>query len=424
MVMLVPNPARRPVFKMTHVQNVRNVYTLHTKGLIAVAGSQFTSTFHALAHAPCTEFTHVRVIFKNKEASPPNITKCIIGVTNTATTFAEKSVPSPGNTITEDGSTGWVSVKFSGSDTVALPAANSSITGDHGTLFSDWMPINSLVPIDGSPWPYIMCRVKMDANFTFWTPTVNIPLNTQQNYFESFRQAGTDAATTPSNFNTPTANDPNSIIFGFQFRSSTAVMPILFCGDSITQGLHSSATSDSVDPTTRSWVPIAYESLLALGYPVNCINYGYSGGTTTTYAATGKKAIVDYKPGVVFYSVYSPNDGTPTQALVDAMYARAMDFAGVAMENGAIPVFTFLAPNENITAAADVFRLSLINRVKQTGFLVVDITQVLGDNRTPQKFNPQYRTDTLHPNLAGYTAAAVPIVQTVINLFKRLGPLD
>jgi len=402
--------------------NIKNVYTRHIKGGVTTNGNLFTSTYAALSTAPCSDFTHVRVILKNKEASPPNVSGLIIAVTNTATTFAEKVTPSTGNTITNDGSTGWVQVTFNGATTWALPAAASSTTGDAGILLTDWMPINSLTPVDGCPWPYIMARIKLDANFSYSGGLGQFSTdNTKQNYFESFRAVGTDAVTTPSNFGTPSANDANNIIFGFEFIGPGPTIPVIAIGDSITQGLHSSAGSDSVDPATLSWVPLAYSHLISDGLPFNLYNYGFSGANTTTTCAIGKTAVTTHKPAIALYSVYSPNDGssTLTQAAADSMYARALDFGRHALINNCLPIFMFLAPNANYSSTYDPIRKSLIAKIKSKGFQVRDLTTLIGDGANPERFLSGQNFDTLHPSLTGYTNLSYGLIQELTDIYYQ-----
>lgn len=402
--------------------NIRNTAIRHTKAAINTGGTLFTSTYASLTNCPAPDFTHVRIILKNQEASPPNVSGCIVAVTNTATTFAQKVIPSTGNTVTGDGSTGWVTVTFSGSSTPTLPAAG---TDNHnpGILVSDWIPINSLTPVDGSPWPYLMCRLKLSANFTYFNcGNGKATDNTKQDYHESFRFVG-DGITTPANFTTPSANDPNSIIFGFEFRTSSPVVPIICVGDSITQGLHTSASADSNDTQTYSWVPQSYETFLSAGVPVNLYNYGYSGATTTQFCTFGKNAVATHKPAVAIYSVFSPNDNsagaTYTQAQIDTMYANAMDFAFTCQSNNCLPVFAFLAPDENLDSASDLLRKALITKVKAKGFYVIDMTEAIGDASTPQKFVSADKYDTLHPNRTGHGAMAAYFLSKLLYILTQ-----
>src|SRR5689334_5632209 len=114
--------------------NINNVWTQHFLQKFSVAQTTFANTYCTVTEAPCQEFTHVRVILKNGEATPPSVTGVILAVTNSVAT--SRIVPSTGNTLTGDGSTGWVRATFSGSNTPVLTTGTQALPS---VLVSDWI---------------------------------------------------------------------------------------------------------------------------------------------------------------------------------------------------------------------------------------------------------------------------------------------
>jgi lysophospholipase L1-like esterase len=401
--------------------NINNIWTRHWKNEF-VTGISSDFTYATIAKAPCSEFTHVRIILKNKEASPPTVTRFIGAVTNTATNTGEKVVPSVGNTLTEDSTTGWVTFNFSGSPTPTLPAGYSD-SKDPGVLFSDWMPIQSIAPVDGTTLPYIMVRgyFTSGGTYTCLTQGLNNTNQSQANYIEVFTQAG-DKVSTPSGMTTGSAQNKN-ILFGIEFKSSSAVVKVMIVGDSITQGQHTGVGgNDSLDGTMRSWGVVGGEQLRAqYNAPVNIINYGHAGATTTSYSTFGKKAIANHLPTICFYSIYSPNDnsGSIDQAKANVMFQTALDFAQYAYSQNCLPVFTFLAPNNNLSYTSDGFRQSLIRRAKAAGIRVCDMTTAMGDGATPERFLSGFNYDNVHPNDTGHAAMAKIFQSTVIDILSQ-----
>jgi lysophospholipase L1-like esterase len=387
--------------------NINNTYTRHWKEQLSVAQSTYSSTYGLITKAPCTEYTHVRVVLKNAEATPPAVTGVLLAAT---ASNANKTVPTTGNTLTNDGATGWVQATFGGSNTPTLVAGTQAAPS---VLISDWMPLNSIAPTDGATYPYVMARIKMGGNYSaIFTGLLNTD-NTKDTYLEMIGSAG-DYVTTPQSLTSGSAQS-FSPIFGLEFLSSSRVVKILCVGSSTTQGFGSTP----IDSAYRSWVPITQETLLAAGIPANLFNYGYATQTTTTYAAYGKTAIDSHLPAMVFYQVFSPNDGTPSQNTINAQYQRAMDFANYAMAKNCLPIFLFTNPNNNYDATTDNFRKSLITRCKASGFAVCDLNTAVGDGATPERFQSGMNYDALHPNDTGYAAMAAVAVSVIKDILSR-----
>jgi len=401
-------PAKPTLSKML-IGNINNVWTKHFMAQPVVAQTTFANTYSIVTESPCTEFTHVRAILKNCEATPPSVTGVILAVTNSVAT--SRIVPSTGNTLTENGATGWVTATFAGSAVPILTAGTQTLPS---VLVSDWIPLNSIASIDGGN-PFIMGREKLGANFSaLYTGTQNSTVG-QMTYVQC-RSANGDFVTTPSGFTAGNGVTSNiTPIFGFEFMNAKRVVKVLCVGSSTTQG-QGSTPSDSL---FRSWVQRAQETFNASSIPVNMINYGYAGLASATYIAYGKAAIANHQPAIGALQVYTPNDGTLTQAIADTQFAQAVDWANYCISQDCLPLLVFTTPNENLDATQDGYRKALITRCKASGFAVLDMTTAVGDGASPEKFIPAFKFDALHPDDDGYDAMTEVAAETILDLIRN-----
>src|SRR4051812_48230011 len=177
----------------------KNINGIWTKKLVqpiqtGVAGQG--KTYGCIIKAPCPDFTHVRLVFANQEATPGAITDIAVAVTNSN---ADKATPSTGSGLTNDGSTGWVRGKFGGNNGVTLPAAGVD-ANNPAPLASDWIPIDSIAPTDGSSLPYLLARVLYSTVFSALYQGMDASTTDRAKaaYMETYHTSGTaDAIGTP-----------------------------------------------------------------------------------------------------------------------------------------------------------------------------------------------------------------------------------
>lgn len=383
----------------------------HWKGEVVNANTGADKTIHSIVRAPVETFTHIRVLLKNNytEGSIPTCTGVLLAVSNRASTTAEKIIPSVGNTISDAGTStdylnGWIQVTFNGSTTPTLPAKGSG-TNDAAHLWSDWMTLYSQSPVDDpSSKPYVLARCHFDtASHTVLDHGTGVRSldKSRESYIESFIADG-DFVTTPEDMVTGTATRYSNI-HGFEFRSDRRSIKYLFTGDSITQG---QCGSSGIFDNAYGWVEYAQEAFIAKGLPINSINYGFAAGDTTLSQLTALRAIDTHSPDVIVHSLYSPF-GSLTQTIADIFYRKAMDVCEYATRNGVLPVISYLAPQQNATEQYDVVRRRLIQKTKDSGLLVCDMTPAVSTpNSTPVTWLTGTTDDQIHPNRTGYRAMA------------------
>lgn len=391
-----------------------NQASRHWKTLMSTGKTTTNTTYNSIMVAPCSSFNWVQVVLGNMEGSSVTIPQVIVAPTTSKTS---RTVPTGGsltNALTNDSTTGWSQVKFSGSNSVALASASSTAPS---LAYSDWVQCRSQASTDGARAPYLLVRVLSPASGTFsgiFAGTGNTDA-TLATYMRGDSYSG-DACTTPSNLAANTGEVSMGPIVGVNFRTSTPTIRIMAFGSSTTQGGGNPTPQDTAD---RSWVPMLEELLQAAGLPVTVENHGLSGATSAQYLAIAKARVSENAPTIAIYPPFSTNDGTPTQAIIDQMYSNALDFAENAMKVGTLPVFSFLCPNSAYDATADGFRLQLKARCQATPWLVLDMTTGISDTNTPQGFLPTYYYDGIHTNAAGYLVQAQTAYQPIVNLIMN-----
>lgn len=412
------------VGQLVPAKNISSVWTKKLLQEVSTGGAGAGKTWAAILKAPCPDFTHVRLWFANQEATAGIITKIAVAVTNSN---ADKVTASTGTTLTNDGATGWVQGKFAGANGVTLGAAGADVNNASMTA-SDWIPINSIAPTDGSTLPYLLARVIYSNTFSylFQGADASTTDKTKSQYIETYHTGGSvDAIADPTQLTAGNASfDPATPLYAFEFLSSKTGIRTVCIGDSITQGYAGSQL------TAGGWWQQAQDLLIAAGYGINLFQGAIGGTTTTQYAAFGKTNVANFKPAVALYSLISPNNGPSgafagglTQKIMDLQFQTAMDFANYCRLNETLPIFTILTPNDNYSSADDAFRLAVIARAKAAGVAVIDLTPAIATTANPQRFQSGFTADTVHPVYAANTLMAQSFVSQYIGILAQSGKL-
>lgn len=385
-----------------------NISRAVDKAQFSAGGALTNRTYHTIKKSSCGTFYWVRMILRNGESSTVTVDGAALAVTNTALTGAQRITPSVGSGLTNDSATGWVQCTFNGANTVVMPARISATRASK--TYSDWMRVTSIAPVDGSAMPYIMGRVYISGSLYTYNATnagqVDIPAANifQYNYVQNIVGGG---IADPTLFNSTTF-DGNTTVFGFEFKTDKRSLQLMFNGDSITQG-----QADS-NIQAASWVAYGTQILRSLGKQVSSVNAAWAGQTSAQYSAIGKDELASVVPDYFFYSVYTPNDGTLTQAIADTQFVTAIDMAETALSLGVVPVLTFIAPNDALDGTADAIRKALIVRCQASGFKVCDLTPALGDGALPERFKAGMKFDNFHPSsgaTGGHATAGAYLAQ-------------
>lgn len=382
------------------------------KGDIATTNAN-GNTYHTVGRMPCPDAFEVAIVVANADTA-----SCTY-----SSGFIIAPTESDENLIEPTGS--WVTITFDGTAAVTIPAGSQY---NPTYMMSDFVPFTSIPATDGG-WPFFMARGWMEntGGQKFTGPNLGLKsLNTHctdkdsQNYIRSFYKGGNHVSS-PSGMtlvNTSvTANSTgatNIVAYVFRCRTKKAAR-FMFVGDSITagQGAQTPAANSSLNGLNMYGAGVrAVERLIADGVEIqgaipNVINHGCPGWDTSEYLEPAKSVINLIKPAEVYYSVFSPNDGTPDATIIANQLSRADEVVATCESVGTRPVFTLMAPNNNYNATADGFVLQLWDNVASRGYDRVNLADAISDGATPRKMKAGFFQDSVHPSSVGYYEMSV-----------------
>jgi hypothetical protein len=349
-------------------------------------------------------FRCVRLTVRNYGAAPLDLTtmKC-----------------APAATHLHNGSgLGWIQVTFNGgSITATIPAATGTgVNTVPGLLVSDVIYVKSLARTDFPTYkPLLHTRTVLAAAATVQNESsASRMLSTWNNDPDTLgRQLGTwfqsgdfVTGTPPAKTMTDGGTSYWSAGVGVEFFYDVPTVSMLWAGDSLIKGAMSSGY-------ILGMAQRASMLLSDSGTPASSAVYALSSQTTTASLATLKALIAaGMRPTFTFIKNWSPNDGTSTDAIMDACAARVLDGIAAAREAGIIPIL-LTSPADGTTTSAT--RLAVHNAWTRTlGEVVVDLATALDDPDNPGHLLPAYDGgDDKHWSNAGHAKAALSVVESV-----------
>lgn len=169
-----------------------------------------------------------------------------------------------------------------------------------------------------------------------------------------------------------------------------------------------------------SWGHIACSSLSTTGCPVMWGNFGYGSQPHQYIYANAVNYVNNFNPDVLIFPASSPNDGTLTQAIVDAEWQRVVTLALLCQSKGIHFVVTTPVPLGTLTPLTYVQQI--VNRVQGSGYSYLDWFNLLQNGSNPPSVKSIYNSGDGHPNDAGYTAMGSAL-QNLLTTFIARRPL-
>lgn len=389
---------------------------------ISVANNVAGTTFRA-AHAFKSKPTLVRILFHN------NLTTAVTFAQTGAATMRQVSASLSPATSTE-----WTA---GGSVTVAAQQA----ANEPSSAYSAWIPVYPQESLDDPGTFLVTVFAYLDPSYANFTANsydyswMESQAKAGGGYWAQRNQSG-DQATNPGTFSSATVQ-PRGPIAGIEALCENGSVVVMDCGDSITAG----AGQTNLGQTDIYRACVAINA--AGGKPVSHIRAGWGGQNSATYGARALYLLPIIKPDVLVFTAGTPNDGTPTlvgqkgnrsviQLVVDLarsqgtrVILRGWAPHSVVADNWPQGTLTTTPTYPVATVAGDVYRQDQNARMAAMdgqGNLTYTVgVAMLGDGAQPERYLPQYTTDTNHPNDAGYAAATPNMtvaIQRVMALFR------
>ncbi|EHL99398.1 GDSL-like protein [Acetobacteraceae bacterium AT-5844] len=388
------------------------------RGLTAISANQTVHTTWCLED----DFDLVRLVFENDTATPYTVTKALVAPSASPNEAGgHQPIDAAGSAVS------WVPVTFDGLGadlgprptpgsvlTVTVPGIGANQVKSYAC--SDWIRISSLLPAPANPSQQL--RYAMTRSFYSGAARgqrwAGLDTAVSSPYSLGRIGRGLLGAGDATSGAFPTAISTGwSVPAILQYYSRSRGATIVNLGDSISQGTGS--VGDAV-----GWAHLACGQLSKAGRPVSLCNAGWGGQSSLNFYLRGRQEVDISRPSVMPIAVFSPNDGTPTQASVNASFSRAIDLADYAISLGVVPIFLTPIPWVSLTAETDALRLQLVTRLRAMAssgsILVLDMDAIVSDGATPARIQPEYDADGTHLSDAGQRAVAREAVQ----LFSRI----
>ncbi len=409
-----------------------------------IANTPFTSHLETTLESPAD---CVRLIV-------PNNTNAIPGVAAVASTGSAAGLDPASGTpatanpdgLTQNNSGVWSHFLWGGASTVSLAAGSSA--NEPAFTVSDWLQQNSQARSDASTQsalPVHYFRILLPSSATVynvpqlvfgsdlylgsgtWANDVSSDaIYTTHRLFRNIYQ-NADGVTTPTNFtqNTLQCGIPMIIQYGCRTRGMT----VMVVGDSISEASPTPATGFSTE--CWGWAARACFAVSTQKFPVELAQFGWGGQTSAQYtqrffdlmALTDSAGLPVFLPDVLIYSPFSPNDGSPTQALINTQAYQTARVLAICQIKGILPIIWTALPNNAYTSAVDAFRQALNTQIRNMGlsslYLALDFDSAVSTGGNPEQYKTGYSiADGEHPSDTGHQAIAnvlIPVLQAIVS---------
>lgn len=363
--------------------------------------------FHYLVSVP-SQFVDMRVWFANAIATPYTIDACKYALPDN---ISDLNNPKVGAATAP-----YVDVLFGGVAAPTNAIVPAGAVGRPAFLASDWMPCTALARSDGGTESLLCIRAAIGTATATYPTIVSTTSNFVHTAGSRVRYAKTAAGTTATAALSGAPSSTMCVAF-VEFRTLSGVKSFMGVGDSLTAANTDLAGGGSA----TAWGELAAASATAtLGKPVSWHNSGWPGQTSIQYYNRGVDLLAaGLRPTGIFYSPYTPNETLSSAAVGEAMMSRALDFYERCRIAGVQCILTTPAPNNNLTLAADNFRKTIVQRLRNmatAGYVIADFDLALSDGASPARYISGYNVDVYHMSLAGNTAAAAAASAKMIQL--------
>lgn len=328
--------------------------------------------------------------------------------TSAQTITEAKSAVSP--TANNNGlSLTWANRRWAGATTVLQPAGSG--TGSDvvpSIVVSDWLWVPSIARTD---FPTRNFLIQERAYYAAsGSVQRSVPANAMGDLYTASAlefatnvAAGADAVSTITSF-APAPTNTWMCPIGVEFSYGVPTVTVADVGDSLMRGQESSTATNGWQSVTQR--ACAINNGATIWQPAS---FAITGQTHAASYLTGLEVASKVAPRYLCFRAWSPNDGSPTQALIDAAWGRTLALIEHCRRNNVIPVLCTTPPRNSLSAGEDAFLKVQNARVKALAgtVLVSDEAAAVEDPADRSKLAAWANGgDGLHISNAGYAAMA------------------
>ena len=318
-------------------------------------------------------------------------------------------------------------ITVNGNTSFAVPVARAGATADHfipGVTITDFVPLQPIARTDrpaGKPLTRVRARCAAEVQKVY---SVGGPYGADWNAYVGLDgmvigsyQATSDFATVAPTDHVYTVTESGGYLqpIAALFAYDDPGTQIWAFGDSLVQGNGSSVGASAANGVL-GWPTLVHLQQQS----IDCLNMGVTGQKTVDSLAIMRAmlAATDDLPQYVAVKVYSPNDGAPTQALMDQQWGRVLEACSYARTRG-VQVLLFTCPPVNAwTSGQHALREELNARCNalaaQWGQVrVIDMAVTVANPANARQILPAFDYDGTHYLDAGHQAVADVVVAAV-----------
>jgi hypothetical protein len=354
------------------------------------ASANFSFLLEAQALAPFAAF---RPIYVNFAASQ---------------TITQAKYALPPTTLHNGVALTWTNATFSGSNSGTQAAGSGS--GQNvvpSILVGDWIFAPSVARTDDAAKnPLVQFRTHYTGASSQQSIFSNAmgDLATAEGLEYATNVSAGDLVTSPGSW-APARNNTWMCPVGVDFLYGIPTRVIADVGDSLMRGQESSTTSNGWRTVSQRAATLKRASTAIW----QAASFAVTGQNTAASYLTALEVVTQLRPTYLCVRAWSPNDGTPTQALMDAAWARALAIVEHCRRNNVVPVLCTSGPVNAYTAPQDALLKAQNARVMgMAGFAVVsDEGAAVEDPADRSNILPAYDSgDGVHYVSAAYDAMA------------------
>ncbi len=368
-------------------------------------------------------FTHVRLVYMNDSGETTSIGPVAIAssaapgpnpVDAAGTLLPMRSVtfpperahldmpPKPG---VRPGAASWVPDLYH-SHWIALPSVRRS-DGGPGCL----LHIRSLLA------PGAMLRGPGDGSYDTTQPD---PLHFTGRSYETYFQPGNHMSKPTRLIRVPGMQGAGTV-YAVQFHTAVAGATVQMVGDSIGQGTGSGNGY-------ANFVLLACAAVSSDRRPVHFLQSAVAGETSADYVRAASRDLASCTISIACIQTWSGNDVSSrmspgqAQSAADAAWQRAERYGHDVRLKGGVPIYLSAVPQplRCPTPALEAARLTSVQRchaLAGRGEFILDLNGILGDDRMPADYRPEFLVDHFHASDTGQKAVAAqlaPLIRSIV----------